>query len=226
MTGAAHPLDAGRDAGRRLHLQHEIDRTHVDAELEGRRRHQAAYSAGLQAVFDEQPLLARDRAVMREDQLLARQLVDPRGYAFRQAARVDEHDRRPVLADQFQETRVNGRPDAVEALGAVLVLGGESRHVLHRDLNRDLHGLQPPCIDYRHFAVGAPEEAPDLVQWTLSRRKADALRLDLGQRAEALEAERQVTAALGRRHRVDLVHDEPADRAQDPTSGAGEKKEQ
>src|SRR2546430_6430810 len=35
VPSPAHTLDAGGDAGRRFDLKHEIDRSHVDAELEG-----------------------------------------------------------------------------------------------------------------------------------------------------------------------------------------------
>ena len=131
-----------------------------------------------------------------------------------------------MLPDQLQQPRVDGGPDAVLAFGAILVLVGETRHVLDRDLDRDLHRLQPPGVDDRHLAAGAAEEAPDLLQWTLRRGQADALGLDLGHLAQALQAQREMAAPLGRRHGVDLVDDQPAHGREDAAGGAGEDEEQ
>ena len=79
MARPADPLDAGGDAGRRLDLQHEVDRTHVDPELQRRCRDETAQLAGLELVLDEETLLARDRAVVRADEVLAGELVETRG---------------------------------------------------------------------------------------------------------------------------------------------------
>ena len=60
---------------------------------------------------------------------------------------------------------------------------------------------------------GSAEEASDLVDRADGRRQADALRRcaagvqRLAQRVEALEADREVRAALGRRDGVHLVDD-------------------
>ena len=65
MAGAADPLQPARDRLRRLDLDHEVDGAHVDPELERRGRDQARQLAGLQHLLDDQPLLARERAVVR-----------------------------------------------------------------------------------------------------------------------------------------------------------------
>ena len=65
VAGAADPLQAGGDGLRRLDLQHEVDRAHVDAELQRRRRDQARQLARLELLLDDEPLLARQRAVVR-----------------------------------------------------------------------------------------------------------------------------------------------------------------
>src|SRR5438046_10762841 len=108
-----------------------------------------------------------------------------------------------MLTDERQQARIDRRPDAVPALGAILVLGGQARHVLDRDLDSDLHRFQAPGVDHRHLAVRAAEEAADLLEWSLRRRQADALGLDPGQLAQTLEAQREVAAPLGRRDRMD-----------------------
>ena len=64
VAGAADPLQPARDRLRRLDLDHEVDRAHVDAELERRGRDQARQLAGLEQLLDDGALLARERAVV------------------------------------------------------------------------------------------------------------------------------------------------------------------
>ena len=74
VPGAADALQAGCRARRRLDLDHEVDRAHVDAELEAAGRDDAAQDARLQLLLDLRPLLLRDRAVvgLREHRIGAR----------------------------------------------------------------------------------------------------------------------------------------------------------
>ena len=106
VAGAADALQAGGDRLRRLDLEHEVDGAHVDAELERRGRDQARQLAGLQLVLDDQPLLARQRAVVRAGDLLLGELVQPQREPLRPAAVVDEHDRRAVL--RGRAARISG----------------------------------------------------------------------------------------------------------------------
>ena len=76
MAGAPDPLHAARDGRRRLDLDHQIDRAHVDAELERARGDKGGQSARLQVVLDAETLLASDRAVVRVYQLFACELVE------------------------------------------------------------------------------------------------------------------------------------------------------
>ena len=77
VAGAADPLQPGGDRLRRLDLQHEVDGAHVDAELERRRGDEARQLAGLQLLLDDEPLLARQRAVVRAGDRLLGELVQP-----------------------------------------------------------------------------------------------------------------------------------------------------
>ena len=79
MTGSPDALHAARDRRRRLDLDHQIDRAHVDAELERARGDEGRQAAGLEVILDAQALLARDRAVMRVDELFAGELVERAG---------------------------------------------------------------------------------------------------------------------------------------------------
>jgi hypothetical protein len=59
------PLQPAADRARRLDLDDEIDGTHVDPELEAARRDDAAQHAPLELVLDHDPLLTRERPVVR-----------------------------------------------------------------------------------------------------------------------------------------------------------------
>ena len=181
VARAPDSLDARCDAGRRLDLEHQIDSSHVDAELEGRGGDEPTQGAGFQLILDEQPLLTGDRTVMGPDQVFAGQLVDARSEALGEAPRVDEHDRRVVRLDELEQARVDGRPDAVLHCAAV-VLRGQARHVVHRHLDGDLHRLQPSGVDDRDLP-GPSKESRDLLQWALRGRKSDPLWLGPGERA-------------------------------------------
>ena len=61
---AADPLHAARHRRRRLDLHDEVDRAHVDAQLERRRRDQAADGSGLEPIFDLDTLGPRERSVV------------------------------------------------------------------------------------------------------------------------------------------------------------------
>ena len=73
------------DRLRRLDLQHEVDGAHVDAELERGGRDEARQLAGLQLLLDHEPLLARQRAVVRAGDLLLGELVQPQREPLRRA---------------------------------------------------------------------------------------------------------------------------------------------
>ncbi len=128
VAGAADPLQPGGDRLRRLDLQHEVDGAHVDPQLQRGGRDDAGDLAGLQLLLDDQPLLARERAVVGASYLhhrsarvrplgvltlrrLVRQLVEPRRQPLGRAAVVDEDDRRAVLPHQPQQLGVDRRPD-------------------------------------------------------------------------------------------------------------------
>ena len=64
VAGAADPLQGARDRGRRLDLHDEVDRAHVDAELEAAGRDHARQPAALEVVLDDGALLLGHRAVV------------------------------------------------------------------------------------------------------------------------------------------------------------------
>jgi hypothetical protein len=64
VAGAADALEGAGDAGRGLDLDDEVDRAHVDAELEAAGGDDAGEAAALEVVLDDRPLLLGDRAVV------------------------------------------------------------------------------------------------------------------------------------------------------------------
>ena len=64
MAGAADPLEPAGDRLRRLDLDDQVDRAHVDAELERGRGDEARDVAALQQLLDLDALLARERPVV------------------------------------------------------------------------------------------------------------------------------------------------------------------
>ena len=240
VAGSSDPLEASRDRLRALHLDHEVDGAHVDSELERRRRDEARDLSGLQQLLDQEALLASERSVVRSGQLLARELVEPQREALREAPAVDEDDRRPVLSDELEDRRVDGRPDRARGRArpgrdvAPVDHGRLARrdrrvelpHVLERDDDLEVELLAPPCVHELDVASGPCDEAPDLLHGSLRRRQADALQRPVDEALQPLERQREMGAALRARHGMDLVDDDGLDAPQRLARLRGEQEEQ
>ena len=244
MPGPTDPLEAAGDRRRALDLDHEVHRTHVDAELERARGDDGGQAAGLERLLDLDSLLPGQRAVVSSNEFLAGQLVELVGKAFGEPARVAEDDRGVVFADQLEDSRMDRRPDAVARLRVVgrcaagrcapgRCAGETARsvgrrqiaqpaHVLHRDADRELEDLARARVDDRHVATlacrarpYAAEEARDRRDGSLRGREADPLRRSGRQAFQPLEAEGKVGAALGAGQGMDFVDDDVLDTAED-----------
>ena len=88
-----------------------------------------------------------------------------------------------------------------------------TRHVRDGHAELEIEAGPRAGVDDRHRPVAA-EEARHLGQGSRGRREADALGIPRRERRQALEGEREVGAALGRRQGVDLVDDHRLDAAQ------------
>ena len=73
---------------------------------------QRGESTGLELLLDLEALFPGDAAVMGADQILAGQLVEALREPLAEAATVREDDRALVAADQFEDPRVDRRPNA------------------------------------------------------------------------------------------------------------------
>ena len=225
VAGAADALHARGNRRRSLDLDDEVDGAHVDAELEAARRHQGRQPSLLEVLFDLQPLLAGDAAVVRPHEVLAGQLVQAAAQPLGEAARVHEDQGGPMRADQLQQARVDARPDRALRLGT---LGGvdllvEPGHVIDRHDDLEVELLASAGIDDLDVAPDAAHEGRDRLERPLGRREADALRIGIGEVAEPFEAEGEMRAALRGGHRVHLVDDDVLDAAQDLARLAGEQ---
>ena len=215
VAGPTDPLEAARDRLGRLDLDDEVDRAHVDAELERRRGDEARDLALLQQLLDLDPLLAGDRAVMGSCDLALCEVVEPQREPLGEAPVVDEDDRRAVRLDELEDLRIDGRPDRA----------GLPRlaHVLERHHDLDVELLRATRVDELDRPA-TRDEAPDLLHRPLRRREADALNGPLCQAIEAFDRQRQVCAALRAGDRVHLVEDERLDRLQH-LAAAGRKQQ-
>ena len=188
-----------------------------------------ATSAGRRPAFelllDLEALLTSDRSVVRADELLAGQLVEPLGQPLRQPPAVREDDRAAMLPDQLEDPRVDGRPDARAGLRVGRRSAGllverqrlpERGHVVDGDDDLELERLSRPGIHDAHLAVrtGTAKEPGNRVERALRRAETDALGGGHVLRAkplEAFEAQREMRAALAAGDGVDLVDDDVLD---------------
>jgi hypothetical protein len=77
-------------------------------------------------------------------------------------------------------------------------------------------------VDHRARPLRPDQEPPDLLQRVLRRDKPDPLHVAVRHLGQPLQGQREVRAALGLRHRVDLVDDHPLGALEDLPRLAGE----
>ena len=253
VPGPPHPLQAGGHRRRGLHLHHQVDRAHVDAEFERTGGDHRRQLSRLERLLDLLTLLFGDTAVvgageyrcgagggvrLRHDlsgrplrrRGLSGELVESGAQPLRAATGVGEHDRRAVGADQLEHALFDSRPDrrGTSTVGVVRVVGVGSAqvgHVLDRHLHAHLDRLLRRWLHHGHRRHPA-EEGRHLLDRAYRRGQTDPLRGAGQQRVQPLQRERQMSAALGARHRVHLVDDDrlhPAQRL--PRRGSEQEKQ-
>ena len=143
---------------------------------------------------------------MRGDGVVAEPLGQVPRRALREPARVDEHERRAMRANELGEPVVLLDPN----------LGGHDRLERRaRQLEREIALARVAFVDDRAGRIGnAREKAGQHVDRLRRRRNADARRRPLAERFEPFQRQRQMRAALVARERVDFVDDDRAHRAQ------------
>ncbi|MDQ1035796.1 hypothetical protein QFZ75_002212 [Streptomyces sp. V3I8] len=167
VARAAHALEAGRHRRRRLDLDDEVHRAHVDAQFEAGGGDHGGQTARLEVLLDEGALLLGDRSVVgagddrggtlgrarAAHQLgrgmvlrqglarrpLVRDLVQPVAEALREAAGVGEDDRRAVGLDEVDDPLLDMRPDG-GLLRALVAVGRRGAAQLAQVLDGQDHG--------------------------------------------------------------------------------------
>ncbi len=109
MTSPADTLQGARDIARRLHLADQIDRPHVDAQLQRRGGDDGRQPALLQRRLGLLPHFQGDTAVMCAGEVVL--FVQEGGDSFNGPAIVGEDDGRTMVADLVAEKAVDRRPD-------------------------------------------------------------------------------------------------------------------
>ena len=111
MTAPSDSLQPAGDRRRRFDLHDEVDRAHVDAELEGRGRNECRQPPFLERLLDLEALGMGNRSVVRARQHLARQLVQRARQPLGQPAVVDEDQRGAAAPNELEQPGMNGGPD-------------------------------------------------------------------------------------------------------------------
>ncbi len=218
VARAPDALQEGRDRTRRAKLADQLDIADIDAKLQRGGRDERFQLAALEALFGIQALILGEAAVMRGHRVLAQPLGELARRAFRHAPRVDEDQRRLVVAREFGEPVVDRAPDLVRHHR--FQRGG-------RDFQRQIARAMMAAID--NAAVAArigrrrhtDQEARDLLDRLLRGRQADAQRRRGAELRQALQRQRQMGAALVGGERVDLVDDHRARGRQHGAAGLG-----
>jgi len=153
VARAPNSLQPACDRRWRLDLDHEIDGAHVNAQFERRGGDESRKAASLEAIFNLDALLARQRPVVRSCEHFAGQLVDGGRESFGEAAAVDEDQCGSMFANQLDQPRVDCGPDRHAARArrwaALQFRFAKPRHVLDGDLDTQLDGPPHAGIDNR-----------------------------------------------------------------------------
>ena len=213
VVRAADALQERANRPRRAELADELDGSHVDAELEGRRRDERAEVAGAQARLHVAAPCRGQAAVVRGDD--ERRVVDTQlvwrealgelvGHALGHPARVDEDERRAMLEDVLG--------DPVENL-AHLDRRDRGLELAAGQLDRDVERPRCRAVDNEGSLAprgDAAQHRSHGLDRALGRGQADALESPAvvgHESVETLQAEREVAAPLVPAGRVDLVDD-------------------
>ena len=161
MGRRAHPvprspnaLHPARDGWRRLDLNHQVDGSHVNPQLQRAGCHQRLDLARFQELFNLHPLRRGQRSVVRARNRLARKIVQRARQSLRYAPRIHEDQRRRAPANDLEQSGMNALPDrrpfqAIRCRSRFVGLA-EPRHVLDRNLHAQLQGLPRARIHNRH----------------------------------------------------------------------------
>src|SRR5262245_25964754 len=206
MAGAPHPLQQNGQTSRRADMTDNVDMADIDAQLEGSRGDNYGEITRFKLLFDLEPRLARQAAVMSAHLACAqpfRQLVC---HPLDEPARVDENQSGSMRLDLVDQLVVNRFPN---------VLANDGSQLFIRNFDAELH--LAPVADVNDGAIGhamtvdltvADQQTSDIVDRLLRRAQTNALERPSNQSIEPLQRQRQMSAALVLCHCVDLIDDQ------------------
>ena len=141
-------------------------------------RDERAQLARLEALLEHAAPLARERAVVRQRDLLAGERVDARGHLLGLRAVVDEDERRARVADVLEHERRDRRSRSSRRRGRDRRRASAiaSLHLLHEPAVDDRRRAGSAACSSSASALAAAEESRDLLERALRRRESDALR--------------------------------------------------
>src|SRR4029077_2705669 len=154
---------------------------------------------GFQLVLGREAKLAREAAVMRGDGVFAKTLFEMVRDAFGKAARIDEHERRAVLANELGDAIVDFVPHFMR---------GDRTEFAGGNFNREVEDALVADLDDNGIRTAtASEEMGNQFDWLLGGGEADAHRRTIGESFEPFERKREVRTALIVRDGVNFVDD-------------------
>src|SRR5271169_3537119 len=212
---SANALNGGRDGFGRIELADELDGADVDAEFERRGRDYRLQLAALEALLGEQPLGAREAAMMRHDSVGAEPLLQVDRDALCRSPAQRKNQRRAMLADEPCDFVVHRVPMLMRRQRPELGSGREDLQV-HRAYAIVGANYFDQARRARLVArvVISAQEAGQLFDRIQRRRQTDSIgpRLSAArhQSLEALQRERQMCTALVAGERMELVDNDVA----------------
>src|SRR5216684_7344029 len=203
VSGATNALQANGNGTRRADLADEVDAADIDAELQRRGGDQRAYFSGFEFLFRGEAQLARQASVVGSYRIASETFRQMMGDALRQAPRVDEDQRRRMLPGELGDAVVNFAPHLIR---------GNRAKLAARNFDGDVHLALVADVYYGWCgAFGAGEEVSDHFDWLLRGGEANAREAFAGQMIEALERQREMSAALVVGDGMDFVDDHVLD---------------
>ena len=219
LGGAGHrvprtpdALQQARDRARRAELAHQVDIADIDAELERSGCDQRFQRTGFQPLFGVEALLLGETAVMRGHPLGGEPFRQLPRHPLGEAAGIDEDQGRAMGLDQLGQPVVNLLPDFAGHHG----FERRGRNFEGKVARPAMAGVDDPAL-----GIGSDEKSGHRLDRLLRRREADAQQRAAAERGQPLERDRQMRAALVRRHRMNLVDDDRPRRRQHFAAGFG-----
>ena len=215
MTGAAYALDRGRDRSGRVDLADQIDRADVDAKLERSGGHDGLELAALEALFGGKAFGACEAAMMRHNRIGTDALLQSERNPLGPSAREREDQRRAMLANEVSNGIVHRLPMRMGRERPELGSGRDDRQI---EFAPGVVGAHDSDWARRARAVGGDfrsgEKCGERFDWIERRRETNAHRSRRptlpDHSFQALQRERQMSAALVAGDRVELVNDDVA----------------